>query len=192
VSKNNVKRRELNNLILARMKERGTVLPVGFKLPILDLTTIKALNTSQYPPNHHRSTHPSDASNRQNSSNFQYPSNRHSLNQNSQPPQNSPKPSTSLDQPKHSNPPPTFQNYSNRNKIRRRYSLHYRRVSVENSDDSIPEDDDEVDRQFSPSDHYDDGEIIFNPYNRRINNQAEFLANIAESTDHEDDSEGLE
>ncbi|XP_015379455.1 PREDICTED: uncharacterized protein LOC107173429 isoform X2 [Diuraphis noxia] len=201
VSKNNIKRRELNNLILARMKERGSVLPVGFKLPILDLTTIKTLNTSQHPTNLHRITHPSDISNsinlsnRQNSSNFSYLSNRHNLN----PAHNPPKPSTSQNHPKHPNLSSKFQHYINRNKMRHQNNHHYCDDDNEDSDDdSIESIDDverqydennlygeeDVDRQFDENDQYDEEE----PY-EDLHNQAEYLAEMAQNIGHDDDRE---
>jgi len=202
VSKNNIKRRELNNLILARMKERGSVLPVGFKLPILDLTTIKTLNTSQYPANLHRITHSSDISNsinlsnRQNSSNCSYLSNRHNLN----PAHNHPKPSTSQNQPKHSNHSSKFQRYINRNKIGYQNNLRYCDDDNEDSDDDSIEsidvdrqfdendlyDEEDIDRQFNENDLYDEGEP---PYEEDLNNRAEYLAEMARNVEDEDDEE---
>ncbi|KAL4082352.1 hypothetical protein QTP88_030029 [Uroleucon formosanum] len=167
VSKDCAKRRELKDIILARMKERGSVLPIGFKLPALNFNSSPTIKSQRNPlaflhkdQTLHRITHPSDVSNstnRPSSSTSSYLPSRPHPNAG----QNSPKPSTSQNQPKNSNASLKFQNQYNTNnsgyhKCYDDHNVH----NVDNEDsyernvESIEED---VNRQFNENDHYDEG-----------------------------------
>lgn len=192
------------------MNERGSVLPARFNMPILDLTTIKTQNTSQYSSNLHRITHSSDVSNSINLSNRQNSSNRHNLN----PPHNSPKPSTSQNQPKHPNPSPKVQHYININQIGHQNNHQYRDNDNEVSVHSIESTDDEdVNRQYNQNDMYEEGEQpgeeeinrqfhddvveddegdMNNEEQPYLHNQAEYLAEIGRNIENEEDGDVLE
>jgi len=195
VSKDSAKRKELRDIILARMKERGSVLPLGFKLPVLDFTPSPTLKP-----------HPSDVSNstnmsnRQSSSNPSYLPNRYHPNA----AHNSLKPSTSQNQPKNLNPSLKFPNHLNRNNSgyhnnHQCYDDHNEDSDEEESIESIDED---VNRQFNENDHYDE-DFREEPYEEDeeyddddeavIQEQAEYLAEMVASPEHVDDEEeGLE
>lgn len=186
VSKDSAKRKEIRDIIFARMKERGSVLPSGFKLPVLDFTP------SPTPKPHFHDV--SNSTNRQSSSNPSYLPNRFHPNA----PHNSPKPSTSQNQPKNPNPSLKFPNYLNRNNSRYNSHLYYDDHNEDSDEESIESIDEDVNRQFNENDHYD--EDFREPYEEDeeeyddeelavIQQQREFLAEMVESPEHEDDEE---
>jgi len=187
VSKDCAKRRELRDIILARMKERGSVLPLGFKFPVLDFTPSPTLKTHPYDV--------SNSTNRQSSSNPSHLSNRFHPNA----AHNSPKPSTSQNQPKHPNPSLKYPNHLNRNNSGYHNNHQYYDDHHEDSDEETTEsiDDEDVNRQFNENDHYD--EDFREPYEEDeeeydddeaiIQERAEYLAEMVESPDHVDDEE---
>ncbi|XP_008184775.1 uncharacterized protein LOC100163781 isoform X3 [Acyrthosiphon pisum] len=186
VSKDSAKRRELRDIILARMKERGSVLPLGFKLPVLDFTPSPTLKSHPYDI-----SNSTNMSNRQSSSNPSYLPNRFHPNA----AHNSPRPSTSQNQPKHPNPSLKFPNHFNRNNIGYHNNHQYYDDHNEDSDEESIEsiDEDDVNRQFNENDHYD--EDFREPYEEDeeydddeaiIQEQAEYLAEMVESPEHED------
>ncbi|KAL4122453.1 hypothetical protein QTP88_014782 [Uroleucon formosanum] len=158
VSKNCAKRRELQSIILARMKVRGSVLPKSFNLPTLNFNSVSTIKSSSNSQALQKITHSSDVSNstnRQSSSNSSYPQNRLHPN----PGQNFSKPSTSQNQPKNPNPSLKFQNHHNANnsgyqKCFDDHNVHNVDIEDEGSIDSVEED---VNRQFNENDHYDEG-----------------------------------
>ncbi|XP_027839005.2 uncharacterized protein LOC114121055 isoform X2 [Aphis gossypii] len=135
VAKNCQKRKELQSIIFARMKERGSVLPDDVQLPILNFTD-PPIKIPQNP--HQKNTNPADVPNSTNRVNS--PSLR---------------PSTSNYQ---SNPNPTNELQHQVIQNNSGYNHPYFETPVyDDSDDIDSYDDDEVERQFDENDHYDEG-----------------------------------
>ncbi|XP_060840031.1 uncharacterized protein LOC132921177 [Rhopalosiphum padi] len=133
VAKNCQKRRELQSIILLRMKERGSVLPEDIELPILNFTD-PPVKTPQNP--NQKNMHPSDvpnSTNRINSSNS--------------------KPSTSHYQqiPSHK-----YQNHVTHNNSRYQNHQYYDDHHY-GSEDESEIDEEDIERQYNENDHYDEG-----------------------------------
>ncbi|XP_022177923.1 uncharacterized protein LOC111038960 isoform X2 [Myzus persicae] len=192
VSKNSIQRRELNNLIFARMKERGCHVPAGMKLPVLDFTPPKG-PPPQFPynlTNQFRITQPPDASNSINLSNCQNSSNPSNL-PNRNPGPNSPRPSTSQNQPKNPNPSSQLQNNVNRNNIRYHNNHQYYDNHIE---DVVEEDfgiaEEEINLQFNENDQYDEDEQYEEDgeYDDRGHfNRAEYFAEMGNNLETDED-----